>query len=320
MKIVILDKLSLGSDTPLECLYPLGEVVVYDKTEQSEIAQRCSGADVAIINKVKMTSATLSECKDLKLICIFATGYDNVDLDAARRFGIAVCNVPGYSTDSVAQFTVATVLSLISHLREYNDYVTSGEYTTSGVPNKLTPVYHELAGKTWGIIGPGSIGSRVMAVAEAFGAKVIFTRRTPSDDPRRVDLDTLCKTSDIISLHCPLNEESCAMINADRLAMMKPEVILVNEARGAVIDEQAVAVAVEKGIIGAFGSDVFSVEPFSRSHPFYRIMKRENVLLTPHAAWGSYEARKRCINIIRNNIDSFWAGKTLNRVDILGQK
>ena len=320
MKIVILDRLSLGADTPFDCLYPLGEVVVYDSTAEEEICERCDGADVAIINKIKFKESVLSRCKTLRLICVFATGFDNVDLEAARHHGIAVCNVPGYSTDSVAQFTVATVLSLISHLREYNEFVISGEYTASGVPNRLVPVYHELAGKTWGIIGLGNIGMRVMAVAEAFGAKVIYSRHTQCDDKRFVDIDTLCRESDIISIHCPLNNESRELINNERIAQMKPSVILVNEARGAVIDEEAVARAVEEGRIGAFGSDVFSVEPFGEKHPFYRIMKHKNVLLTPHAAWGSYESRLRCINIIRENIDSFLTGKTLNRVDIIGQK
>ena len=156
--------------------------------------------------------------------------------------------------------------------------------------------------------------------AEAFGAHVIYNRRTPDDDSRYVDVDTLCERSDVITIHCPLNDESRSLINAERLSHMKKSVILVNEARGAVIDEAAVADAVVNGRLGAFGSDVFSTEPFGELHPFYSIMGYENVILTPHAAWGSYEARERCINVICENIKSFFDGKTLNRVDISKQK
>ena len=315
MKIVVLDRFSLGIDTPFDALQALGEVVSYDNSNENEVIARSADADVIIINKIKVTEKIISSAKKLKLICVFATGYDNIDISAAKRYGVAVCNVPGYSTDSVTLYTVSTALALYSRLYEYNKYVRSGDYTESGVPNKLTPVYHELRGKVWGIVGYGNIGRAVADVARAFGARVVVNKRHPVSDAECVDIDTLCQISDIISVHCPLNDESRLLINEKRLNMMKPGVILVNEARGAVLDESAVAKAVEEGKIGAFGCDVYSVEPFKSEHPYSRIKDRENVLLTPHCAWGAYEARERCINVIAENISSFLDGKTLNRVD-----
>ncbi len=315
MKIVVLDRYSIGDDTPLERLRAYGEVVVYDKTSASEIAERIKDADVVVLNKVKMTRRAIESAEKIKLICIFATGFDNIDLIAARERGVAVCNVPGYSTDSVALFTVANVLALCTHLREYNDFVVSGEYTASGVPNKLTPVYHEIKGKTWGIVGLGNIGRAVAEVARALGARVIANKRTSVSDYECVDIDTLCRESDIITIHCPLNEDSKHLINSERLTMMKRDVVIVNEARGAVVNEYDVADAVKKGMIGAFGSDVYSTEPFATDHPFYEIKDFCNVLFTPHAAWGSYESRLRCISVICDNIEAFISGVRKNRVD-----
>lgn len=315
MKIVILDKQSLGEDTPFSVLDKFGEVVFYDSSTLSEAIARAKDADVIIINKIKVTRELMESSHSLKLVCVFATGYDNIDVAAARKLGIGVCNVPGYSTDSVALFTISTVLALTSHLIEYRDFVKSGEYSSGNTPNRLTPVYHDLCGKTWGIVGYGNIGRAVGRVAEAFGAKVIVNKRTPVIDATVVDIDTLCRESDIITIHCPLNDESRNLINESRIALMKPSVILVNEARGAVLDESAVAAAVEEGRIAGFGCDVYSVEPFGKEHPYFAIKDRDNVILTPHAAWGSYEARARCIGIIADNIEAFNNKKTLNRVD-----
>ena len=315
MKIVVLDRDSLGLDTPLDGLSVFGEIEVYDRTSAEEIEERVSDAEIIILNKVKITESVLSSAKKLKLVCIFATGYDNIDLCAARKYGVGVCNVPGSSTDSVALFTLATVLSLYTHLGEYNAYVRSGDYSASGVPNKLTPVYHEIKGKTWGIIGLGNIGRAVARIAEALGARILANKRTPVEDYRCVDIDTLCAESDIITIHCPLNEGTRNIINEDRIALMKKDVVIVNEARGAVINERDVAEAIKKGMIGAFGSDVYSTEPFNTNHPFYEIKDYCNVLFTPHAAWGSYESRLRCINVICDNIASFVSGGSLNRVD-----
>lgn len=315
MKIVILDRASIGFDTPISVLEKYGEIISYDSSSPNEVSDRIFDSDVVILNKVKITKEIIDKANNLKLICVFATGYDNIDVVAAREKGIGVCNVPGYSTDSVTLFTLSTVLALSSHLIEYNTFVKSGEYTRSATPNRLTPVCHEIRGKTWGIIGYGNIGRSVGRVAEALGAKVIVYKRTPCDDAICVDINILCRESDIITVHCPLNDGSRGLINEEKLALMKPSVVLVNEARGAVLDERAVADAVTEGRISGFGCDVYSEEPFSKDHPYNEIMDRENVILTPHCAWGSYEARERCINIIADNIYAFINHKILNRVD-----
>lgn len=315
MKIAILDRKALGEDLPLTSLAKYGEVVTYDATSPEQLCERVADVSVIVVNKVKITAQAFAAAKELKLICEFATGFDNIDLAAAREHGVAVTNVPGYSTESVLLTTLATVSALAFHLGEYHGYVADGRYSASGVANLLAPVYHELAGRTWGIVGCGNIGSRVADVARALGMRVIVHKRTPSDRFTCVDMDTLVRESDVITLHCPLNDGTRHIIDARRLSMMKPDAILVNEARGAVVDEAAVAQAILGGKLGAFGSDVYSVEPFGKDHPFYAIKDKKNVLLTPHAAWGAYESRARCLGVIEENMKAFFAGERKNRVD-----
>ena len=250
----------------------------------------------------------------MKLICVAATGYDNIDTAYCVSRGIALCNVPGYSTHSVAQLTLAMVLSLATHLREYSDYVASGEYTASGVANRLTPVYHELSSMTWGVVGGGGIGSQVAKVAEAMGCHVLMCRRTPDDRYEQVSIDELCRRADVITLHVPLNDSTRGMISRERIAAMKPNAILVNVARGAVTDEVALADAVEEGRLGGLGVDVYSQEPFPADSPFTRLLGRKNVCLTPHMAWGSSEARNRCVREIGENIRVFFANGNRNRI------
>lgn len=314
MKIIILDRIAMGLDTSFDELYKLGEVTVYDSTSPEELLKRSIDADVLVFNKVKITREAIENSKKLKLLCVFATGYDNIDLEAAKEHNIAVCNVPGYSTESVTLFTVATVTALASKLFEYSDFVRCGEYSESNSANRLTPVYHEISGKTWGIIGCGNIGTSVANVAKALGAKVIVNKRTPVSDFECVDIDTLCRESDVITIHCPLNDSTRSLINKERISIMKKSVILVNEARGAVLSEKDVAEALLEGRIAGFGADVYSEEPFRSSHPFYAIKNLPNVILTPHAAWGSYEARSRCVAIISENIKSFFDNKVKNRI------
>ena len=315
MKIVILDAKTLGEDLDLSAANRFGEVLVYPNSTEEEVAERVTDTDVVIINKIKMNEKVLKNAKNLKLICVAATGFDNIDTEYCKKRGIRVANVPAYSTYSVAQVTVSMVCSLMTHLEEYHGFVKSGEYTKSKLPNRLTPVCHDISGKTWGIIGYGNIGRSVGRVAEALGAKVIVYKRNPCDDATCVDIETLCRESDIITVHCPLNKDSRELINAEKIALMKPNVILVNEARGAVLDEKVIADAVISGKISGFGCDVYSEEPFGTNHPYNSILECENVIFTPHAAWGSYESRERCIYIIAENIDAFVSGKTLNRVD-----
>lgn len=316
MKIVVLDRSAMGEDTPVEILGKFGDLDIYNYTENGDIVPRCKDANVIVLNKCKLDSDVLRQLKNLKLICVFATGYDNIDINAARKQGIAVCNVPSYSTDSVVICTIANVLALNTKLYEYNQFVRSGEYSKSGVPNRLIPVYHEIKGKTWGIVGFGNIGRAVAKVAEALGANVIVNKRTPTEEYPCVDIDELCSKSDIITLHCPLNSETKHIINNERISLMKRNVIIVNEARGAVVDEVAIRDAIMNDRIAAFGSDVYSTEPFSIDHPYDSIKEKSNVLLTPHSAWGAYEARIRCLNIICENIEDYFDGKIRNRVDI----
>jgi glycerate dehydrogenase len=206
------------------------------------------------------------------------------------------------------------VLSLIRRLTEYNRSVADGTYTRGGVANILTPVYHEIYGKTWGIVGYGNIGKQVGVVAKALGCKVIVYKRTPIEDEECVDIDTLCKESDIISVHTPLNDGTRGLISRERIAMMKEDAILINVARGAVCDEEAIADAIIENRLGGVGIDVYSVEPFKADHPCAKIAGRDNVILTPHMAWGSYEARKRCCEEIALNIESFNEGGRRNRI------
>ena len=280
------------------------------------IAERIADADVIIINKIKNNKNSLALAKSLKLVCIFATGYDNINLDDCRAKNIAVCNVKGYSTHSVAQLTILMALNLIGKINDYCDFVKSGEYTKSGIANRLIPINHELFGKTWGIVGAGAIGKQVAKVAEAFGCRVLAFKRTADESLNCVSLETLLKESDIVSLHTPLNDSTRSLIGERELGMMKDGAILINVARGAVTDEAAVANAVLDGKIGAFATDVYSVEPFGADHPMAKIANCNNVMLTPHMAWGTLEARVRCLDEIMQNIESFLNGGKRNRVDV----
>ena len=314
MKIVFLDASTLGADIDLSLYEKYGELTVYQSTAQEEFADHVADSDVIIINKLKVGRQNLPACPSVKLICVTATGYDNIDTEYCKEKGIAVCNVVGYSTQNVAQLTVAMVLSLICHLGEYNRSVADGTYSRGTVANILTPVYHEIYGKTWGIVGYGNIGKQVAAVAKALGCKVIVHKRTEIEGEECVDIDTLCKESDIISVHTPLNDGTRGLISRERIAMMKNDAIFINVARGAVVDETALTDAVLNDKIGGIGVDVYSKEPFPTDHPYASIAGRDNVIFTPHMAWGSYEARVRCRDEIALNIEAFLAGERRNRV------
>ena len=314
LKIVFLDAGTLGADIDLSMFEKFGTLTVYQSTLQEEFAKNVGDSDVVIINKLKVGRHNLPKCKNVKLVCVTATGYDNIDTEYCRDNGIAVCNVVGYSTQNVAQLTVAMVLSLICHLNEYNRSVADGTYSHGKSANILTPVYHEIFGKTWGIVGYGNIGKQVGKVAEALGCRVIVYKRTPTDDAECVDIDTLCRESDIISVHTPLNDGTRDLISRERIAMMKNDAILINVARGAVTDEEALAEAILEGRLGGLGVDVYSKEPFPETHPFSKIAGRDNVILTPHMAWGSYEARVRCCEEICLNIEAYLRGENRCRV------
>ncbi len=312
MKIVILDKDTLGADIDLTPLTVWGDVTVYGNTPPAQVRERLLDADVAVLNKIKLCENNLLGTS-VRLICVAATGYDNIDTDYCRKAGIALCNVPGYSTDSVAQLTMTMALSLTTRLTEYCDYVRSGAYTASGVANRLSPVFHELSSMTWGVVGGGGIGRRVARMAQAMGCRVLMCRRQEEQEFEAADFDTLCCKSDILSLHCPLNDQTRGMLSREHIATLKPGAVVINAARGAVTDEAALAQAVKEGRI-ALGCDVYSVEPFGEDHPFFEIKDRPNVCLTPHMAWGSSEARARCVAAMAENIRCFYWGEAHNRI------
>lgn len=315
MKIVVLDAATLGPEIDLSPLYAAGDVTVYDLTSEAELPGRIADAEVTVSNKLKLNRHNLGCAKNLKLICVAATGYDCIDLGYCRERGIGVCNVPAYSTDSVAQLTLTMALSLTAHLKEYRAFVDDGSYTRGGVANRLSPVWHEISGMTWGVVGGGNIARRVAVLAEAFGCRVLMHRRKAEADYEAVALKELCRRSDIISVHVPLTDETRGMIGREQISLMKENVIFINVARGAVCDEEALTAAVEEDRVGALGVDVFSAEPFPKEHPFSRILGRDNVCLTPHMAWGAAEARNRCIRVVARNILDFAAGEAVNRVE-----
>lgn len=316
MKITLLDAATLGYDMDFDKLGRFGELEVYQTTPSDKIEERISNSDIVIVNKVRLDGAVLKNARRVRLICEAATGYDNIDIAWCAAHGIAVSNVVGYSSDSVAQITVATVLSLVSHLNEYSNFVSDGSYSRSGVATRISPTYREISGSVWGIVGYGNIGRRVAEVAKALGCQVIVCKNTPVEGVECVDINELCKRSDIITLHTPLNDSTRGLIGREQIGLMKKTAIVVNESRGAVVDEEALAEAVKDGRIAGLGSDVYSVEPFSESHPYYEIKDRENVCFTPHMAWGSYEARERCLNEISKNILAFINGNRRNRVEL----
>lgn len=314
MKVVILDYVTLGEDLDFSPVYKLGDVVKYKTSTQEEAKERVKEADIIIVNKVKMVEDVLENAPNLKLICETATGYDNIDIEYCKKRGIAVANTPGYSTFCVAQVTIAIASYLMTNLGEYRDFVHCGGYSSSSSANKLTPVYHEFYGRTWGIIGFGNIGHAVYDVAKALGCNVIVNKRTPVDDFECVSLEELLKRSDIISIHCPLTDKTKNMISKKEISLMKKNAIVINVARGAVWDEDAMARAILENKIGGLGCDVYSTEPFRENHPFSKILDKPNVCLTPHMAWGAFETRTRCFNTVASNIEAYLCGKIQNRI------
>ena len=314
MKIVFLDAATMG-DVSFEPISAKGELICYESSTPQEALERVGDCDVLIVNKVKVTPELIDAAKNLKLICESATGINNIDVEYAASKGIPVRNAVGYSTTTVVQATFMHILSLVGHAPYFDRCVKSGKYSGSGMFTDMSVNWWELAGKTIGIIGMGNIGSRVAKVAEAFGCRVLAFKRTPDESLNCVSLDTLIRESDVISLHTPLNDGTRGLIGERELDIMKKDAILINVARGAVTDENAVAEAVLSGKIGGFATDVYSVEPFGESHPMQRLINCKNVMLTPHMAWGTLEARIKCLDEIVLNIESFLSGGKRNRVN-----
>lgn len=316
MKIVSLDGAALNpGDLSWECFKQFGEITVYPRTHtEEETIQRIGDADIVLLNKVPITKRVLESCPTVKLICCLATGYNVVDIDAARERDIPVCNVPAYSTQSVAQFTIGLLLELCHRIGHHDQMVHNGAW--EHCPNFCfwdTPQM-ELAGKTMGIIGYGRIGQAVGAIATALGMRVLAYSRShrPGMDVKYVDLDTLLTRSDVISLHCPLFPETHQLINADAISKMKDGAILLNTSRGAVIDEEAVANALISGKLRGAAMDVVSEEPILGNNP---LLKAPNCIITPHMAWAPIETRQRILDITVENIHDYLSGDPINVVN-----
>lgn len=319
MKIVILERVSVGMDVSVDCFNDLGDVTVYINTAYEEIAERVKDADIIIANKSKLNEDTLKDAKNVKLICEFATGYDNVDIEYCKSRGIGVCNVRNYSTEMVAQHTFAMALFLSEKLRFYDDFVKSGDYSNHKSFSYFGVPFYELAGKTWGVIGMGNIGQNVAKIASAFGCKVIFysvTGNSKVTEYERVDFDTLLSQSDFISLHCPLSDITRDLIDADALKRMKKTAYLINVARGPVENQEALYEALVNDEIAGAGLDVLTKEPIAKDNPLQKIQDSSKLIITSHLAWASVEARTRCVEMNYDNIKSFMEGKTLNRIDL----
>ena len=310
MKIVFLDVKTIGEDIDLSGFDALGEVVKYPFSTPADVPERALDADVLIVNKVQINEQTIGQAQSLKLVCVTATGTNNLDKPYLDKRGIAWRNVAGYSTESVAQHTFAMLFSLLEKLRYYDDYVKEDRYTNDTIFTHFAEHFYELKDKTWGIIGLGTIGRRVARIADAFGARVIYTspsRSAPQNGYCQVDMDTLLAESDIISVHAPLNEYTENLIDRNVLKKMKKNCIFLNLGRGPIVVEADLASALEQDIIAAAGLDVLCEEPMSADNPLRRIKDSKKLFITPHIAWASIEARTRLMSIILGQVKEFFS-------------
>lgn len=317
MRIVMLERGSVGGDVSVDCIKDLGELTVYSNTLEEEVAERVKDAEIIIANKSPLNEMTLKEAKDVKLICELATGYDNVDLEYCKKRGIKAVNVVNYSTAAVAQHTFALCFYILEKLRHYDEYVKSGEYGAQSRFSNFDIPFTELEGKVWGIIGMGNIGRRVASIAEAFGCRVIFYSASGGStctDYERVDFETILKESDFLSLHCPLSEKTKNLINLEALQKMKDTAILINVARGPVVNDKDLYTALTEDMIAGAGLDVTGTEPMRDENPLSKIKDSSKLIITPHLAWASIEARNRVVEETYKNIEAFLNGEDRNAI------
>ena len=308
MKIVFLDAKTLGDDIDYTEFEQLGEVIKYPFSSSEEVPERVTDADVAVVNKVLINENTIGSAQNLKLVCVTATGTNNLDKDYLAKRGIEWRNVAGYSTESVAQHTFAMLFYLMENLRYYDDYVKGGHYINDRIFTHFGKTFHELNGRTWGILGLGAIGRRVADIAKLFGANVIYYSASgaPAQEGyHQVDFDTLLGESDILSIHAPLNEHTEGIMNADAFRKMKNTAILLNTGRGPIIREADLADALNADEIRAAGLDVLCKEPMAEDCPLLRVKDKERLFITPHIAWAAVEARQRLMKIIAGQIREF---------------
>ena len=305
MNIVLLDALTFG-ETDLSGFDDIGEVVVYQTTTSDKTLERIKNADVVVTNKVVIDATMMDQCSNLKLICIAATGMNNVDIEHAKAKNIAVKNVAGYSTDSVIQHTFSMLFYMMGHSRYYDEYVKSGEWQKSPVFTNVTQPYAEVSGKRWGIIGMGAIGRGVAQIAKAFGAEVVYhstSGRNSKSEFEQVSFSTLLESCDIITIHAPLNVQTQDLIGRDELSKMKDGAVLLNLGRGGIVVESDLAEVLDEKEIYV-GLDVLAKEPMTNPHPLMELKHQERLYITPHIAWASVEAREKLIAMVIDNIKS----------------
>ncbi|MCF0049208.1 D-2-hydroxyacid dehydrogenase [Dyadobacter sp. LJ53] len=314
MKIVILDGYTLNpGDLDWAPIQELGNVTIYDRSASEEIVARAKDAEVLLVNKVVLTEAILNELPKVKYIGVMATGFNNIDINAARKHNITVTNVKAYGPASVAQQTFALLLAVVNHAELHSQSVFAGDWVASPDFCYWKTPLTELAGKTMGLIGLGDIGSQVAKIALAFGMKVIAYRKhtKPTAGIEMVSLEDVFEKSDVISLHCPLTDETKEIVNKERLARMKRNAIILNTGRGPLIQENDLAEALKNGIIAGAGLDVLSTEPPKADNP---LLSAPNCIITPHVAWATFEARKRLLQMVADNLESFMNGEAKNVV------
>lgn len=307
-KIVFLDSETLGSDVDLTKLNQYGQVTIYNQSLVEEVPERIKDADVVITNKHLLGVEQLKDVNNLKLICVTATGVNNIDLDYCKQAGITVCNVKGYSTSAVAQHTFALLLDLYNKNHYYHNYIDSGNYSSSSMFTHLGHAFHELDGKVWGIVGMGEIGQKVASIASAFGCNVQYystSGKNNHQDYKQVDFKTLLATSDIISIHAPLNKQTENLFNRDALDKMKKSAYLINVGRGKIVDEKALTDLLKTNQLAGAGLDVFENEPLNSDSPLLQVKDATKLIMTPHIAWAPIETRNRVIEEVCLNINGF---------------
>lgn len=308
MKIVFLDRKSIGEDIDLSGFDRFGEVVTYDYSSVDEVPERVEDADIIILNKVPVNEKTIGQAKNLKLVCVTATGTNNLDKDYLDKRNIAWRNVAGYSTEAVAQHTFSLLFYLFEHLAYYDEYVKSEKYVGDRLFTHFERHFNEIQGKNWGIIGLGAIGKRVAQIAECFGANVSYystSGKNHDDHYKEVSFDELLANSDIISIHAPLDDNTLHLIDGAALKKMKNSAILINVGRGPIIVEADLADALENGEIAGAGLDVLDVEPMAADNPLRRVKDSDKLIITPHIAWAAVEARQRLMKIIEGQVEEF---------------
>ena len=308
INIVFLDQKTIGKVDNLKLISKLGKLDTYESTVPEQVVERCKGKEIVIVNKVFMTEVVMKQLPDLRLICVAATGVNNVDLNYTDNNGIEVKNVAGYSTDSVAQLTFTMLLYLVNKPYYYDTYVKSGAYSRSDSFTHHNEPFWELKGKRMGIIGLGTIGRQVARIAESFGMEVVFystTGRNNHISYKRFELEDLLKSSDVISIHAPLNNQTHDLITYERMKLMRPCAILLNLGRGGIVNEKDLAKALNENVIAAAGIDVMEQEPINADNPLLKLFDKEKILITPHMAWASKESRELLVEKIARNIEVY---------------